>query len=314
VDKSPVSSFFQTRECYDFYTSLSFLKPFVFGISENEKLVGLLCGYIMADGGRVKQFFSRRAIVPGGVLLDSTISENALQKLLNFTIKSLKNEVIYIEMRNYLDYSDFRSVFEKSGYCYQRHLNFHVQTQSAETVYKQLSSTKRRDIKVSEKAGAETVELTTNAEIEKYYAILKNLYKTRIKLPLFPIEFFTKFIHLKENKIWGIKYNGKIIGGSVCTYWNNVVYEWFVCGKDGHFKNVYPSSLATWSSILYAANNGYQYVDMMGAGKVGEYYGVREFKAKFGGELVEYGRFLCICHKLLYRIGKFYIEKIKKIC
>ena len=51
---------------------------------------------------------------------------------------------------------------------------------------------------------------------------------------------------------------------------------------------------------------------MMGAGKPDEGYGVREFKSKFGGELVELGRFLSINNPILYSIGKKVIEIIKK--
>ena len=311
IDNSPVVSFFQTPECYNFYTSLSFLEPFVFGVSENDKLVGLVCGYLIADGGGIKQFFSRRAIVQGGFLLCENISENALQLLLKTCINELNNKAIYIETRNCSDFSKFRASFEKSDFCYQQHLNFHIKTESIESAYAQLSSTKRRDVKISEKSGAEIVELKTKEEIAEFYAILQNLYKTKVRVPLFPLEFFEKFVSFGGNKILGIKYDGKIIGGSVCTCWNSVVYEWFVCGKDGDFKNIYPSTLATWSSVIYAVENGCKYLDTLGAGKPEKDYGVRDFKAKFGGELVEFGRFLYVCNSFLYRIGKFYIEKIK---
>jgi lipid II:glycine glycyltransferase (peptidoglycan interpeptide bridge formation enzyme) len=37
-------------------------------------------------------------------------------------------------------------------------------------------------------------------------------------------------------------------------------------------------------------NHGYRIYDFGGAGRPGEPYGVRDFKAKFGGELVDFGR------------------------
>jgi len=74
IKGNDTASFFQTAECYHFYASLDFMKPFVFGVSENDKLVGVMCGYVIADGNVAKKFFSRRAIVPGGLLLDTDIS------------------------------------------------------------------------------------------------------------------------------------------------------------------------------------------------------------------------------------------------
>ncbi|MGB4575965.1 MAG: GNAT family N-acetyltransferase, partial [Paludibacter sp.] len=105
INHSSTASFFQTKECYDFYASLSFMQAFVFGVSENDKLVGVLCGYVIADGNFVKRYFSRRAIVPGGVLIDANISDKALQTLLDYAKNELSHKAIYIEIRNYNDYS-----------------------------------------------------------------------------------------------------------------------------------------------------------------------------------------------------------------
>jgi len=50
----------------------------------------------------------------------------------------------------------------------------------------------------------------------------------------------------------------------------------------------------------------------MGAGKPDEGYGVRDFKAKFGGELVEHGRFIHINQPVLYTIGKQAVKFLKR--
>ena len=92
---------------------------------------------------------------------------------------------------------------------------------------------------------------------------------------------------------------------------NRVLYEWFVCGNDGFHKGIRPSSVATWFGIKYAAENGCKRFDFMGAGKPDEPYGVRDFKAEFGGKLVEYGRFLMICKPILYKIGCLGIRILK---
>jgi hypothetical protein len=75
--------------------------------------------------------------------------------------------------------------------------------------------------------------------------------------------------------------------------------------------------MVIWSGggIDYATQNGLFRFDMMGAGKPEEGYGVRDFKSKFGGELVEQGRFLCVNNPLLYTVGKkavsFYKNRLK---
>jgi len=313
IDVSPYASFFQSKACYDFYCSLSFLEPFMIAVEENDKLIALVCGYIIADGNKVKQFFSRRAIVPGGMLLHPEASEQVIQLLLEQTNNHLKSKAIYTEFRNYFDYSAYKIAFQKAGFEYKEHLNFHIETPNSEIALKNLSSTKRRDVKLSKKEGAIITDTKSASDISAYFKLLDELYKTKIKTPLFPVEFFQKIVLLPECHLFVIHLNNELIGGSLCVEMpEKVLYEWFVCGKDGKYKNIYPSTLATWAAIEYSAENGFLYFDMMGAGKPDEGYGVRDFKAKFGGELVEHGRFIHINQPVLYTIGKQAIKILKR--
>ena len=50
---------------------------------------------------------------------------------------------------------------------------------------------------------------------------------------------------------------------------------------------------------------------MMGAGTPDVEYGVRDFKAEFGGEMVEHGRFRKIAKPILYKIGILGIKMLK---
>ena len=314
VDHSPNRSFFQTLECYQFFSTLSFLKPFVFAVSENDQLMGLVVGYIIADGNILKRYFSRRAIVPGGALLHPDISDAALQLLLKTMRNGLKAKAIYAEFRNYSDYSSFQQQFQSAKFEYRAHLNFHVSTPDVETSMKRLSTTKRRDVRLSAKEGATWYVTRDEQEIAQFYSILKNLYATKIKTPLFPLEFFVKLNQLANGKLFVVKYNGEIIGGSQCVVLPNTsVYEWFVCGLDGQFKNVFPSTISTWAGIEYAATGGIEKFDMMGAGKPDASYGVRDFKSKFGGELLEHGRFQFVFNETLYIFGKKIISLYKSL-
>jgi len=321
VVQSPTASFFQTPECYEFYSTFSFLTPFVFGVTENDKLAGILSGYVTSDGNIIKQYLSRRAIVGGGVLLDTGISEKALKLLLTTATEALKRKAIYLEIRNYTNYSKYKTTFDAEGFTYTPHLNFHVSTPNVEMALKNLSTTRRREIKLSVKAGAVWSETTDLNDIRTYYTILHDLYKNKVKTPLFPIEFFETLALQSFGKLFIIKVENKIIGGSVCVVLpDSIMYEWFVCGLDGQIKNVYPSTIATWAAIEYAATNDIGCFDMMGAGKPDDGYGVREFKSKFGGELVENGRFLYQINPVLFKIGKiavkimrFHPKKSKKV-
>ena len=334
VEQSPYATWFQTPEAYAFYASVpNEMKPFAYGVSEcrvesveckgeetNEvvmsahtsKLKGVVVGYITQEKNPIKQFLTRRAIIIGGPLLAEDISEEALSALLK-AIKRLGDKAIYVETRNFNDYSRWKSVFEANGFAYQPHLNFHIDTSSLDLVESRLGKNRKRDIKTSIRDGAMIIEHPTIEQVRTYYALLKHLYTTKIKTPLFSWDFFEKLHAHPNGRFILVELNGEIIGGTVCVVLpNKCIYEWFVCGRDGKWKSIFPSSLATYAGIRYAAEHGCTRFDMMGAGKPDEAYGVRDFKARFGGEQVEHGRFLCVRKPLLYWIGKMGVMWLKR--
>ena len=102
-----------------------------------------------------------------------------------------------------------------------------------------------------------------------------------------------------------VKYKGKIIGGIMCPILNNrVIYEAYVAGEDRKYKKIYPSILATYAAMDYAVKNKIAKFDFMGAGRPDQDYGVREFKSKFGGKLVDFGRFEKIHKPSIFRFSK----------
>ena len=67
------------------------------------------------------------------------------------------------------------------------------------------------------------------------------------------------------------------------------IYGWYR-GFDLAFSRVTPNDQMVWHLLKWGAENGFHEFDFGGAGKPGEKYGPRAFKAKFGGALVSYGR------------------------
>ncbi len=304
---------FQSMEYHAFLQETGFLEPFRYSIIRDSEEVAIIQGYLQKDGGRLKRFFSRRAIVNGGPYFaeDATIQD--VKALLAKCKDSLQKQAIYIETRNFRDYSKYRELFESCGFVYEPHYDFIIDTDSLEIAEANLGKSRKRDIRTSLRDGADFVEEPTEVQIRAFYAILKNLYENKIGTPLFPFDFFLKLYHSGFSKFLLVRYKDEIVGGTVCVYDDETVYEWFACGKDGLYKSIFPSTLATWSGIRFAAESGRKRFDMMGAGAPGDGgYGVRDFKAKFGGELVEYGRFKYICNPLLYAIGKLGVAILKK--
>ena len=331
VATAVTGTWFQIPEAYEFYASMPELfKPFAIGLENDGALRAVCVGYVTVEKSVLKQMMTRRAIVIGGPALDDDCSNDEVRELMMAVRKELKGEAIYVESRNFNDYSRWKNAFADAGFDYVPHLNFHVDTSSVDIVEANLGKSRKRDIRTSLRDGAIIIENPTLEQVREYYAILEHLYKTRVKTPLFPFTFFEKLWQHKDGRFILVALNNEIIGGTVCVVFNrdkfetinhksqitthqSVVYEWFVCGRDGEWKSIFPSSLATYAGIKYAAEHNCHRFDMMGAGTPDEAYGVRDFKARFGGKEVEHGRFLCITKPLLYKIGVLGVKILKKL-
>ncbi len=330
---SKTGTWFQGPEAYSFYESLPDLfQPFVFAV-KSEGLRAVCVGYVTVEKNAVRQFFTRRAIILGGPVIANDASSEEVKLLMMAVRNQMMNErsqassmlrkhsllndgPIYIETRNFNDYSKWKDAFAAAEFDYKPHLNFHVDPST-----NNLSDNRCRQIRRACEAGATTMiidkmsavePLNDEAQIREWYEVLAELYRTKVKTPLWPAEFFLEAYRLGVGKFLLVKYEGKVIGGNMVVTDGKTVYEWFECGRNAEYKEQYPSVMATWAGIQWAQENGCARYDMMGAGEPGVPYGVRDFKSEFGGERVEHGRFLCVNKQLLYKIGATVVKIVKK--
>jgi len=319
VRTSETGTWFQSPEAYDFYASLpELMEPFVYGIvseelrDKSQELRAVCVGYITKERNPIKQFFTRRAIIVGGPAFVANCAKEDVMVLLNYIRKELEQKSIYIETRNFNDFSPWKEAFKDAGFAYKPHLNFHFDCTDREAMWTHLSETRRRQINKAQKNGVVIEEAQTEQEIADWYAILLDLYRRKVKTPLFPLPFFLAFFRQERGVYLLVKTEGKVIGGIMCPIKEEqCIYEWFVCGMDNSYKSLSPSVMATWAAMEYAYSHHIARFDIMGAGEPGVPYGVRDFKAEFGGKLIEYGRFLCVTKPLLYKIGTIGVKILK---
>ena len=321
VERSPYATWFQTPEAYQFYAANpAEMMPFAFGVEHDGELRAVVVGYVTKEKSALKQFFTRRAIIIGGPLLAEDISEEALAALLQavkqaftpYTLHSTPiwcSAPIYIETRNFHDYSKWRHVFEQCDFAYQPHLDIHVHCDVAHT----MSEQRQRQVRKALKNGVVIAEPQSEQEVCDWYQILRQLYRQKVRTPLWSEAFFLQFYRNGVGKYLLVKYEGKVIGGMMCPVLaGKAIYEWYVCGLDEAYREQYPSVMATHVAIEYAKQNSIPMFDFMGAGIPNTPYGVRDFKMGFGGKQVNYGRYLHIRKPLLYKIGKWGVDMLKK--
>ena len=247
--------------------------------------------------------------------MSDELTDEELAFLLSALIKRLKNKAIFIETRNFNDYNLWQSVFEKTRFDYEPHYDVQVDTSSMELVNSKLDRNRRRNIKKALDNGVVIDEKPSPEDLKQLYSMLEELYTTKVKTPLFPFEFFEKLSKIPSSRFFLAKNaEGRLLGGLICVELEHrAVYAWLACGDDYNYKSLSPSVMVNYAGVSYAAREGIPRFDFMGAGKPDDGgYGVRDFKLKFGGNLVEYGRYVHVCNRLLFSIGKMAVRILKK--
>ena len=306
---SPLASFFQSVEACEFFSRCGAMGTYVVGVERHGMLKGVIVAMLYHEGRWPKSRLSARAIVNGGPLVAPDIDDDALRSLLLACLHDLRRRYVYTEIRNFHDYSRWRHLFEACGLRYEPHYNFHIDLAHYDA-QKQLSSARRYELRRATREGVAVDINPTEADISAFYRILCHLYSHRVKRPLPTLQFFAALCRQPFAHCILGKHQGRVVGGTLCVGLpGQPLYEWYACGDNSAGAHLYPSTVATYGAIDYALAHGHPLFDMMGAGSPGDGgYGVRDFKAQFGGQLVEHGRYIHVNQRLIYQAGKAYLK------
>lgn len=315
VSGSPYATPFQTPQFYHFCCTVSRHQGMVCAIEGKDHKYHALCVADIVRENGVKSYFSRRAIIYGGPLLLRDNQNAALEILLENLHNELKDQVIYIEIRNFKDYSPYRAVFVQQDWKYIPGFNVRnkLDFQNLNDLTASFKYNRRREINQTIKSGLTYREIENEADLTEIYGILRDLYKNRTGLPLPSLQYFTALNHTGLLKVFKVTDRDFIVGGSFCLVLKNeAIFTYYYCGKRVYKPKVYPTHLAVLAAMEYGIKNKMKYLDFMGAGKPGMEYGVRNYKLEYGGELVEEGRYLKAENKFLYHLGTMVINFRKR--
>jgi lipid II:glycine glycyltransferase (peptidoglycan interpeptide bridge formation enzyme) len=212
--------------------------------------------------------------------------------------REVKHTSLFTELRNLCDLEPCQPILQKHGFAYEDHLNYLINlNRPAEEIMQSFSKRTGKKIRRELTRDKVTVKpVTEPKDIEVCYQLLQQTYKAA-KVPLTDQSLFEAAFEVLGPKNM-IRFTLAYVEGtpaavSVDLLFKDVMYGWFG-GLDRTFGSYLPNELLTWHLIQWGAENGFHTMDFGGAGKPDEKYGVRDFKAKFGGDLVCYGRNVCV--------------------
>jgi serine/alanine adding enzyme len=296
VDQHPQGNIFHTPEMFQVYHRAKGYRPKLWAaVNDSGRVLALMVPVQVSIMGGPFRRLTTRDIAYGSILCaPDQEARTALDHLLHTYTQQAKREAIFSELRNLSDLSDIQPGLNQSGFAYEDHLNYLNNIDcSPEDLLFSIGSRTRKHIRQALRKGSLTVEqVADRRSIRDWYSLIQKTYKAA-RVPLSEISLFEAAFDvlypLGMIKFWLAKVGDISVAASVELIYKDIIYGWYG-GIDRSYSDYLPGELLMWQILKWGAEAGYKVYDFGGAGKPGEVYGVRDFKAKFGGQLVCFGR------------------------
>jgi serine/alanine adding enzyme len=307
----PQSSIFHTPEMFEAFSRAEGYRPSLWATVDNrsgEVLALLTPVQITLTNGPLNRVTSRDIAYGSLLSAPGERGEEAVVRLIDTYKRAAGRYSLFSELRNLSNTAGIQPALDRSGFIYEDHLNFLVDLKQPEDVlWQKMSKSARKRIRRAQRQeDLAVVEASSPKQLRDFYSLLRMTYEYA-RIPLADFSLFQSIFEVlrpwQMAQFFMVYYRDIPIAGTVELLFKETMYS-FYGGTDRRFANLNPTELLQWRLFQWGQEHGYGLYDFGGAGKPDEEYGVRDFKAKFGGELVNYGRNVCVHAPRLLEVSK----------
>jgi CelD/BcsL family acetyltransferase involved in cellulose biosynthesis len=296
VDQHPAGNIFHTPEMFEVYASAKNHQPFLWAAVDKagQPLALLLPVQVNVLGGIFRKLTTRSVVYGSALCEPNEGGREALAFLLKTYTREVNGTPLFTELRNLSNLEDIQPVMSEQGFIFEDHLNYLIDLDlPTETIFQNIGKRTRKNIRRGLNRGEVVIEEVKEREkVHICYDLLQKTYHSA-EVPLADYALFESAFNVlfKKGMIRFILayVDGAPVATSIELIYKEILYGWYG-GVDRNYSKFMPNELLTWNILEWGANQGHRVYDFGGAGKPNEEYGVRDFKAKFGGTLVCFGR------------------------
>jgi serine/alanine adding enzyme len=278
-----------------------------------------LGGHVPRLARGVTRTLTARAVAYGGAACAAgDAGRRALVELLA-AYRQEAGHVLFTEVRHVCDVPAARTALREAGFAHEGHLNYLIRLDRTEAeLWAALSRSARQRIRSGERKGVEVNVVGAppgrstpggRGEIDRVgeaYRLLEVVYR-RARVPLADRSLFDAALSVlgprQMCRLVVARLGGKVIGARFVLVHSGRITDWYA-GSDRSFAAMSPNEVLVWHVLRWGRERGCDLFDFGGAGRPGEPYGPREFKAKFGGELVDFGRDVLVHTPMRLRLSR----------
>ncbi len=309
VDDHPAGNIFHTPEMFRVFSRTKGCKPTLWAVVNNDRPLALLPVVQLTLFNSLLRRLTTRAVAYGGLLCaPDSEGTKALPMLLEIYKKETRPLPLFTELRNLADTSELKPLLNDSGFIYADHLNYLIAlNRPPEAILQSIGRRTRKHIRREIRKGKVIIEEVDRREgLPLFYELLKRTYAAA-RLPLADRSLFEAAFDIlyPRNMVKYLlaKVDQEYAACSAELIYKDGIYGWYG-GIHRAYNRSNPNELLMWYILRWGSANGYRVYDFGGAGTPGEQYKVRDFKAKFGGTLVCFGRNTYVHSPFLLRLSE----------
>jgi len=306
---NPHGTVFHTPEMFDVFKATTGHNPLVFAALNSEgKLQALITPVIVSMKEGILKSLSTRAVHYGGLVYqESDEGIEALKALLEYSRPIIGKDAIYSEIRNLTDVDRITPLFKDLKFKREPHINYWIRLdRTYEEIIKDVKSAARSAMRRTEKRGAHFLIIEDEQGFEDWFNLVELTYFHK-KMPLGDRSLFENIFDIMRpvglTKFFAVKAEDKLIGAYLMMLFKDVIYFWY-SADDYNMRQYYPTDGFINHIIQWGIENQYRMLDFGWAGREDEPYGVRAFKAKFGGDEIRFGRHVRTHKAMLLALSK----------
>ncbi len=294
VAEHPKATIFHTREMVEVYRATNRYQPLaIAAVNGSGKPIAMLVSVLVQTLPSPASRFASRAIMFAEPICDDNDEGiEGLSLLLRKHDSQMQRRALFAEIRPIREAGAEQVALQRCGYEHLDYLNYVADIgRPVDEVWQSVRRGCRKVIERTRRKGIELVEDYGETGVTTLYTLLQGVYH-RSRVPLADVSLFQAALrHLTRDqyRLTIANYRGQAVAASLDLVHKGLVYYWY--GGSKRVPGVYAHDVVMWDVMEWAANSGHKVYDFGGAGWPGEDYGPGQFKAKFGGELVRYGRY-----------------------
>lgn len=304
---------------YDVYKNTKNHEPIVLAIfNEAGDILAITNALVIQEIRGPLGIFTARSVIQGGPLwVDEKDGLKAVQLLMNSYDKIAQKKGLYTEIRMFSEFPELNPIISNCGYVFEEHFNalINLTNISIEDLWEKIKRDKKRGIKKGEQMGIVIEECTKKEDIRIVYELIKETYENA-RVPLADKTLFEAAFNILVPKKKAVflfaNYKGERIATQVALMDQKTIYAWYT-GAKRNYLSFHPGDLLIWHLLKWGVENGYSVFDFGGGGTKEKNVNLREYKARFGTEFPEYGRYKKVYSPIKLKIAEIGFEVYKRI-